>query len=175
MAGINLIPKRPTENKQVAQTVKFLKTGSSIALILSAILGGVGLSVSYYFSNQLKQEVLLKNELISEINNLKNVETVMLLMKDRAQKVQTVLQERKIERKYVVFRGVAQKLAEGSQIDEINIDEAKVEFEVSADNSQTVGDLIADAISQVEEGQVLTLMEFDYNPFTGYSSSLKLE
>lgn len=175
MADINLIPKQPEENKQIAQSVKFLKTGSIVTLTLFAILGGAILSISYYFSNQLQEESKLRDQLKTEVENLENVETAMLLMKDRAKKAQTVLGGRKVENKYLVFRGIAGELVDGAQIEEINLSDAGIAFEVSTASSQQIASVITSAISLVEEGQSLTMVEFDYNPFTGYTSNLKLE
>jgi len=175
MAGINLIPKQPSDNKQVAQITKFLKIGSILTLILLAVVGGAVLSVSFYFSNQLQEEAGLQKSLKTEIENLESVETVMLLMKDRAQKAQTILQSRNTESKYLVFKNIVQDLSGDVALEEIKLDETQIAFEISASNSQELSKLLTDALSQVEDGQTLTLVEVDYSYFTDYSSNFVLQ
>ena len=92
--AINLLPTNQEQDKSTRKVLELL-TRVTLAIGVVVILEGlVGVGLMFFFNNQLQKAHDLHDKTVSQISALESTEQSLVVVRDRLQKVQTVLSSR---------------------------------------------------------------------------------
>ncbi len=171
MARINLLPQ---ELKPKGYILKLSKTLNKLALISIAVLLASALVILgsfIFFSQQTKASIKKQESLRSEIKALEATEQKLVLVKDRIQKIDNVLNLENATDEVKVLKKVTEILPEGVSLNNISVSDGSVSLEVASASLSGIGQFFV-ALVGSQGFQKVAVTGFSYKPELGYIVSL---
>ncbi len=172
--NINLLPASFNIQKGFsvwAQNLKKIFIGGAFLLVF---LGSVGILTILLFTKNLNQEKALNQKLKLDITDLQATEQRFFLVKDRAQKIQAVYAEKKLEPLVLDLQNIVSTLPPGTSLVSTDLALNKLEVEFLADSSQSMTQLMTKIVSD-DKFTKIALKNFDFNSTKGFSIAFGLE
>jgi Tfp pilus assembly protein PilN len=168
MAEINLIP--PNAKKGSQQTVLSRKITRTLVLLFVAfvIIASVGGGFLYTKTQELKTKQADLERLKNEALSLQQNEGSLVLLRDRLEKLQIVLEERLAYDKLAIFKDKVTALPAGSQLSELKIETGLYEIAISTPDSNSLQDIV-ESVKVTQGLENITIREITYNETSGYT------
>ncbi len=170
----NLLPKDSAANKDVARISKILKVLSMVLVVIASLGGMAGASALYYYTNLLNKEKDRHQTLRTTVNSLENAEQSLVLIKDRAQKLSEIMNNRQNANTFIKHKSVADNLPENSSFLASSIFPTDARLDVISTSSRSLVDLL-NGLKGNEELKNITVRQISFNPSQGYTVSLSVQ
>lgn len=172
---INLIPTEmavPARAVKLTKTINKVSIVSVIILILTSLLLG---GAFFYYSLEDKKVAASVASLKSKIVSLEKSEQKLVLAKDRIEKINIVQNAKSVNNEVLKYQKFAELVlnASGSAITEADLSSKGTEVSVLSANTSTLS-LILAPLLKLTEYQKIVLTSLNFNPASGYISSLVL-
>lgn len=171
MADINLLPQELKPNKSVLIIAKKFK---KIAIIFSSFLILVFLTVvgiQYYYTRKIQESYVRQAELESQIKSMESTEQQLVLMKDRIEKIISIVTSGTIMEEVDTVDKVSSLIPEGMLVKNISIDKDLVQVTVVVGSLETASKYL-NSVTSMTGLKYVNLVSFDYNPVVGYTIDL---
>jgi hypothetical protein len=171
MADINLLPQELKPNKSVliiARKLKQIAVISSSLLVLAFLLV---IGTKYYFSRKTKESLSRQVDLESQIKSMENTEQQLVLIKDRIEKIISIVSKGTISEEIDVVNNISGILPEGMQIKDISMDKDLVGMTVVTGSLKSASQYI-NSVTSLSGLRYVNLISFDFSPISGYTIEL---
>jgi Tfp pilus assembly protein PilN len=169
---INLLP---TDQGATGSAAKIVKTLNKITLalgIMFLVFGVIGGGILVYQSIQVRNLTARQDQLENSIKSLETTEQKLFLVKDRTDKIKTILTSKNAYDNAVKLSKIVNTLPPEVTLDDVDIDVALVHFSVISKSSLGMVNFVSSLISSGAFTQV-TLKNFSYTQNTGYQITLE--
>jgi Tfp pilus assembly protein PilN len=169
----NLLPPELVTGKEVARAVNIMKTIAIFAVLLFAVLAAVGVTSVLYYQNQFTALSEQHDSLKTTVQSMEATEQGLVLVKDRTQKIQQILDSRTNEIVLGKHKEIVDTLPEGVTFRETDIDRDKASLDISSTGAGPVSELMT-RLTQSEKYKKLVLDAISFNALFGYVLSLEI-
>jgi len=169
---INLLPEDHVKDKKAKRISRIVRTGTLAILALFILIGGAEAGILYYLSQQLDDLAQEQSNIKLSIANLESTEQNLVLIKDRVQKIQELLNNRPDEEIISKQKLITNALLTNLSVKSIVIRPPDYNIEITAASSLSVADLFQE-LSQKPGFDSLVLETTSFNPYEGYVLNLK--
>lgn len=170
--NLNLLPDNVAPKGGLARTLTMTKQLTVILLAVFIIIV-VGISGFFLVSS------LELDRLTSEIDSLKTqiaqqetVETQVVLLKDRIDKIKTAQKIASAQGPMDQITPVISSIPQGSALADLSLDSTKTDLSVAFDSSASLGDFFKQLTTSTSFSSIV-LTSFGLNPASGYLASLR--
>ncbi len=171
--NINLLPQELSAKSGVASLSKVLKKASIVGLGAFSLIGMIVAGIFIYFSFEIGNANKINDTLKSKITTLEVAEQKTILVKDRLQKVRTIMSGKDVLPLIENIRTLIALMPSGASISDTDIDangKVKISFKVADPSSLTV--LFANIAASTNYKQMV-IKNFSFNQATGYLVALE--
>lgn len=172
-AKINLLPTELAPSKGVSTSGKALNRIAMfmVGILIVAIASGGGLIL--FFSNQLTNESQKQTDLKATISSLQNTETQLVLLKDRLDKIQSVLDQRTNESAFNNQQSVVAAMPQSITFQSSNTESGESELQLNMPQSSEFRDLMGQLLSRTDLKSVV-IQDLTFSSISGYKLILQL-
>lgn len=171
MSEINLLPQ---ELKPSNVAVKFstkLKKFAILFTVLAILVLVFYLGFDFVLKKRISDSLSSQKSLETQIKALEKTEQRLVLVKDRLDKINAVSQKPNANDEFARFNEVLTLFPEEVRIDEVEMNESRLDLKVDSDNLDNVASYLASVISSGKFMRV-NLIFLSFNPNQGYSVGL---
>lgn len=168
---INLLPTDLGPASAASKVAKSLNKISLAIGIIFLILGIAGGSILVLRTIEIRNLNAKGDQLKNSIKSLETTEQKFFLLKDRTQKIKTILATKNAYDNASKLNKIITTLPEDVTLDEADIDSAQVHFSVISQSSLSMVLFVSNLISSGNFTQI-TLKNFAYTQNTGYQITL---
>jgi len=170
---INLLPNEFKTDKRVIKFGKVLKYFVVVSVVIFILLVSVGTFWTVRLSNESKELVDQEQELKTSITNLETTEQQLVFVRDRVDKIQTILSDRINEKLLAKQVGLESVLPENTKFDKSHIEVDTSDFDVVSTSSVEIRDLV-NAMLGSDEYASLAINSLSFLPTLGYEISFEI-
>lgn len=172
-AQINLVPKTKEVSKS-AQKVSGVLTKAVYAVMFLFLAVSLGGGALYFFtSRNLSDLKSSESELETNISSLQATEESLIRLKDRLEKINTLLVSRSVEGMYEKQQALVSISPVSTKIQQVKIDTANVELELLVSNSSDLDSLI-NSVKSSNSFNSANIKDLAFQPLRGYMVDLIL-
>ena len=171
-AKINLLPPELAGSKTIIKAGRILNIFAASAIAIFFIVASLGVFSIYVFTNELNDLTTQSDTLKTTIRSLEGVESRLVLIKDRVEKVQRVLADRKNEETFNKQKEIVDNMPASFTFEEAEIEGEKSILGIVSTSSSGMVELFNRILSQ--NFVRLALNSIDFNQFAGYKVSLEV-
>lgn len=166
--AINLLPTEKKQSKDTQRSVQLL-TRIAIAVGVIVIIEGIaGVAALYFLNTKLTQVQQKHDSTVAQISALEATEQGLVLVKDRLQKVQTVLADRatytNLEKLNKVVNGLTPDTA---KLDKIELTSSGSKLTLGSTNSNELKNLV----NQMGDSSIFSssvIRSLSFSPLSGF-------
>jgi Tfp pilus assembly protein PilN len=170
---INLLTPELAVSKDIARAAKIIKRLSLVGVVLTMFVGVLGILVVVYYTNKLRSIQSQNESLQASINSLESEEEGLILVKDRVQKIQTLLNSREREKTFLKQKTIVGSIPQGMQFKSLKLEAGQSDVELLASSSIGLEELLT-SLAEESDFSELTLSSVSFNPYRGYTLSLSV-
>jgi hypothetical protein len=145
----NLLPQKPVDNKLVIKNTANVKKAATIMSVVLVIALSISVGIIWFTNKNLNSLIAQNKDLKQKVIALENTETSLILVKDRLDKLQTLMEKRKSFDTFHLQADIVRALPEDviySRSD-INLG-SKADLQLKTSHSLLLADLIKDLESR---------------------------
>lgn len=167
MANINLIPQDKKKTPQQSKLVHALRKVINFLVVIFVLIGAAGGGFWYFSNNELQTVTASVDDLKQQISSLQQSEGNLLLLRDRLDKAQGLIDQRKTYEALTYFSNLGKSLPEGVTMSDIRVEDGSNKLTLRASSSRVLEDII----SQIAEADYenVTVENLNFSPSIGYS------
>ena len=171
--AINLLPKGLAKESSSVKLAESVKKISQAGLILFILFLIAGIAYLFFLSSQVSSSSTLQDQLKVSIRSLEDTEQRVVLVKDRAEKSASVLDEPSASLSVISFETFSSNLPVGANLVESKITGEKTDATFLTRSSSDLVQLMA-AITLSDFYERVELESFGFTPAAGYLITLNL-
>lgn len=169
---INLLPQDLGAGKGALQASKLLNRVSIIAGAIFLVVGVLGIAYLFILQRQVSDQTSQNNQLEVNIRSLQATEQKLVLVKDRIDKIKTILAQKSAYTHSENIQKIMLGLPVEVSLDEADITPSQVRFSVTSRTSLGMVTFLNN-LTSTETYKQIVLKNFSFRPASGYSITVE--
>lgn len=173
MADFNLLPKDKTLSEKAIKTNKLLTKVAIATGVAFLLITAAGTGAYFLLNHQLNVAKQKQSDLTTSVQNLQSTEAGLILIKDRVQKVDSVLAARSSETSFEKQKSILDSAGGDISFKTSDIDTSRSVLELSSTSSLELLNLMQ-KLNARDDFATLYLNELLFNPLQGYTAKFEV-
>lgn len=171
----NLLPKKQSRPARETKLTKLVKKAAIGSFILTVLLLGGGTTTLFLLKTNLNKIDQKSETTKNKISSLESAEMGLVVSKDRAQKIQKLLDLRRNERVYRKYMTLANNLPETIELTQVELSDTSTQATFVGTNSKEFSDFLDEFVLGQADYNVIYFDSVGLGRSVGYSLVLEVE
>ncbi len=169
---INLLPEQLAVGEELDKITGIIKIVTGILAAISFFVAVLAVSYTFYLTKKLDRLNQENASYKQSIVSLESTEQGLVLVKDRIQKIQTILDSQQNEALLNKQKIIVDFFDETTSVEDSSIVQGSSRLELKTTNSQSLANLITQIIESKNDFSKINISNITFSPFSGYSMNL---
>ncbi|GEM_PF-3188098 len=169
---INLLPEQLAVGEELDKITGIIKIAIGILAAVSFFVAVLAVSYTFYLTKELDRLNQENASYKQSVVSLESTEQGLVLVKDRIQKIQTILDSQQNEALLGKQKTITDFFDETTSVEDSSIVQGSSRLELKTTNSQSLASLITQIIESKNDFSKVNISNISFSPFSGYSMNL---